>query len=215
MPFNKDIQKRQGNLAFFNGLRMKLMLSFFLLLLGAVQVRAQEENLLPVDEQGKFIYYEVVDLKDKTKEVLKLRAEDYLKKQGKGLKFRLTIGDTSFVADGKMVVDKTLIVMSHPSGEILYRFYVEVKDGRYRFWLSDFNFIPYQRDRYGNFVPSTHVATPLEKDQGKLNASQWKEYQLQAASHAKKMAFNFKQYMANQQLVVKPAAVQKIVDKNW
>lgn len=202
-------------MAFFNGLKMKLMFAFFLVLIGTVEVRAQEESLLPVDEQGKFIHYEVVDLKDKTKDVLKLRTEDYLKKQGEGLKFRSAIGDTSFVADGKMVVDKTLLVMSHPSGEVLYRFYVEVKDGRYRFWLSDFIFIPYQRDRYGNFVPSTNIGTPLEKDQGKLNASQWKEYQVQAANHAKKIAVHFKQYMANQQLVVKPATVQKTVDKNW
>ena len=179
-----------------------------------MQVKAQEESLLPLDEQGKFIYYEVVALKDMTRDILKLRTEAYLKKQRKDLKLRLAIGDTSFVANGKMVVEKTLLVMSHPSGEILYRFDVEVKHGRYRFWLSDFSFIPYQRDRYGNFVPSTNLGTPLEKDQGKLNAAQWKEYQLQAAHYAKKLAVDFKQYMANQQLVVKPAAVQKIVDKN-
>lgn len=191
---------------------MKLIGFLFLFVMGVVQVRAQEEALLPLDEKGKLIYYEVVALKDQPKDSLQLRALNYFK-GNKSLKSNSAIGDSLWVAEGKMVVDKTLLVMSHPSGEILYRFYVEVKDQKYRFWISDFNFIPYQRDRYGNFVPSTPIGTPLEKDPGKLNMSQWKEYQLQATTFAKALAVSFKQYMANKVPITIP--VQKVVRKNW
>ncbi|KQC00550.1 hypothetical protein AQF98_11770 [Pedobacter sp. Hv1] len=191
------------------------MISFlFLFAMGVVQVRAQEEALLPLDEKGKLIYYEVVALKDQPKDSLQLRVFNYFK-GNKSLKSNSAIGDSLWVAEGKMVVDKTLLVMSHPSGEILYRFYVEVKDQKYRFWISDFNFIPYQRDRYGNFVPSTPIGTPLEKDPGKLNMSQWKEYQLLATTFAKAFAVSFKQYMANKAPITIPIPVQKVVRKNW
>lgn len=198
--------------SFFN-LIMKLISCLVLFTLSFVQLWAQEGALLPVDEKGKLIYYEVVSLKDQYKDSLQVRAFHYLKKNKK-LKFNSSLRDSLLIAEGKMVVDKTLLVMSHPSGEILYRFYVEVKDSKYRFWLSDFSFIPYQRDRYGNFVPTTNISTPLEQNPGKLNASQWKEYQLQAAKYAKNIAVGFKQYMANLTPVVMPA-VQKVVDKNW
>lgn len=193
---------------------MKLISFLFLFTIGVVQVRAQEEALLPLDEKGKLIYYEVVVLKDQPKDSLQLKALHYFKRN-KNLKSNSSIKDSLLVAEGKMVVDKTLLVMSHPSGEILYRFYVEVKDHKYRFWLSDFNFIPYQRDRYGNFVPSTSIGTPLEKDPGKLNMSQWKEYQQQAATFARALALSFKKEMANTMSVAIPIPVQKVVSKNW
>jgi len=195
---------------------MKFISSFFLLITVAALAKAQKtaENILPVDERGKLIYYEVVDVKI-PKDSLKIRAINYLKKQNKELKYKSTQGDTAFVATGKLVINKTLLVMSHPSGEVLYDFQVEVKDGKYRFWLTDFNFIPYQRDRYGNFVASTSVGIPLEKDPGKLNASQWKEYQVQTTKYAKELATKFKVYMANKTPIVAPPKEKTVVKKEW
>jgi len=180
-----------------------------------ISVKAQTENKLPVDDRGKLIYYELVDLKSTPKDSLKLRIVNYLKKKNSGLKFKTIVGDTSFIATGKIIISKTLLVMSHPSGEVLYNFQVEVKDGKYRFWLTDFNFIPYQRDRYGNFVPSTNVGIPLEENPGKLNASQWKEYLEQTASYAKDFGAKFKLYMASKTHVAVPVAENKVVKKTW
>ncbi|MFI5450548.1 DUF4468 domain-containing protein [Pedobacter sp. UC225_61] len=194
---------------------MKFITSVFLLLNCFVYVHAQSESLLPVDEQGKFIYYEVVPLEGTTKDTLVDRVVNYLKKQHKEIQFKSLQGDTAFIATGKMVVNKTLLVMSHPSGEILYRFQAEVKEGKYRFWLSDFSFIPYQRDRYGNFVASTTIGVPLERDPGKLNAAQWKEYQVQAAKYTKDFAFKFKQFMAGKTLISEPLPEKKVISKNW
>jgi len=180
-----------------------------------VYANAQDEKLLPVDEQGKFIYYEVVTLKGTTQDSLKRRAINYFKNQNKDVQFKSAQGDTAFIATGKMIITKTLLVMSHPSGEILYRFQVEVKEGKYRFWLSDFSFIPYQRDRYGNFVASTTIGIPLEREPGKLNAGQWKEYQLQTATYAKGFAVKFKQVMASSNPRVESVPEKKVISKNW
>lgn len=189
---------------------LQLFTLFLLMGFGAL---AQSDNLA-VDEKGKLIYYEVVELKSATKDVLRSRLDTYLKKQ-KDLKVRSAVGDSAVAANGKLVINKTLLVMSHPSGEVLYNFNAEVKEGKYRFWLSDFGFIPYQRDRYGNFVPSTHIGTPLESDPGKLNAGQWKEYQLQTAKYAQNFAVKLKQFMANEKPAEIPAPEKKVVSKSW
>ncbi|MFD0939369.1 DUF4468 domain-containing protein [Pedobacter boryungensis] len=194
---------------------MKFITSVFLLLNCFVYAYAQSESLLPVDEQGKFIYYEVVPLEGTTKNALKDRVINYLKKQHKEIQFKSLQGDTAFIATGKMVINKTLLVMSHPSGEILYRFQAEVKEGKYRFWLSDFSFIPYQRDRYGNFVASTTIGASLERDPGKLNAAQWKEYQMQAAKYAKEFASKFKQFMVSKISIAESVPEKKVISKSW
>jgi len=192
---------------------MKFLSSLLFFVTCFVSVNAQTEHSLPVDEQGKFIYYEVVN-SVAAKDLLKQRAVSYARKQNKDLKFKAIQGDTALLATGKLVINKTLLVMSHPSGEVLYKFQVEIKEGKYRFWLTDFIFIPYQRDRYGNFVPSTSVGTPLEKDPGKLNAAQWKEYQSQTAKYAQQFAVDFKKYMASE-APNKPAKEKTVVKKEW
>jgi hypothetical protein len=194
---------------------MKVILNFFILLVCFTYANAQSESSLPVDERGKLIYYEVVNLKDVSKDSLKTRTLDYIKKNSTLLKFEKIVGDTAFFAIGKMIISKTVLVMSHPSGEIMYDFQVELKQGKYRFWLTNFSFIPYQRDRYGNFVPNTTIGIPLENESGKLNATQWKEYKTQTTAFAKDFAAKFKAYMASKAPVVAPAQEKNVVSKTW
>lgn len=193
---------------------MKFFLSF-LISFSIFSANAQTETTLPVDESGKFIQYEVVNSTSKP-ELLQARANDFIKKKSKTLKLKKTQGDTVLMAAGKFVINKTLLVMSRPSGEVIYNFQVEIKEGKYRFWLTDFKFIPYMRDRYGNFVPSTTVGVPLENNPGKLNAGEWKEYKTQTFKFAKEFAADFKNEMAN---ATPPATVKptekKVVKKEW
>jgi hypothetical protein len=199
---------------FFYIYPMKFIASLLILFSCFLISKAQTENVLPVDERGKFIYYEVVNVETPV-DSLKFRVLDYLKKQRKDLKYKKIQGDTAFMASGKLVINKTLLVMSHPSGEVLYNFQAEMKNGKYRFWLTDFEFIPYQRDRYGNFVPSTTVGIPLENNPGKLNAAEWKEYKAQTAKYAKDFAAKFKNHMSSKAPIVIPPTEKKVVKKEW
>ncbi|SFH16834.1 DUF4468 domain-containing protein [Pedobacter insulae] len=193
---------------------MKFISIFLLLLLSFSFCDAQNE-LLGVDEQGKFIYYELVEINGMPSAQLSEKVTDFLKKTFKDVKQKEVHGDSSFMAVGKLVINKTVLVMSHPSGEISYHFRAEVKDGKYRFWLSNFNFIPYYRDRYGNFVAATHKGTPLENNPGKLNAVQWREYQIQAAQYAHHFAQSFKDYMIGKTETPNDRLERTIVKKNW
>lgn len=166
------------------------------------------------DEQGKFIYYKVVDSQTLGKAVLLERAKSFIALNKKSMKLELE-SDSSVLAHGKFVIDKTILVAGHPSGEVSYQFVFEVKEGKYRYWLTDFKYIPYQRDRYGNFVSTTHIGTPLEKQADKLNTGTWKDIQASTYGKAVKFGDALKKYLATDKKT--PVAVKKqtISTKKW
>jgi hypothetical protein len=199
---------------FLNLIFMKI---FFLtaLLLTTVTVFAQDKPL-SLDESGKLIYYEVVEAKTVPRDSLKQRLDAFLKAEGKALKIKSKIADSILQAAGKIIIRKTALVLSRPSGEVLYDFYAEVKDGKYRFWLTDFNFIPYERDRYSNFVPATNIGVPLERKPGKLNAGEWDTYVKTTTRDVNAFAIRFKAAM-QQKTPLQPVmkAVPVISTKKW
>lgn len=105
-------------------------------------------------------------------------------------------------------------MLAHPTGEISYRLQAEVKDEKYRFWFTDFNFIPYKKDRYGNFVPSTSFGVPLENTPSKQEQELWNEYKQLLVKHLNEVAAKIKMYMAN---AIEPnlMPVQKAITKTW
>lgn len=163
---------------------------------------------------GKYIYYEVVST-GTSEDSLKLRSLDFIAKRKKEIKLKSGKQDSAITASGKIVISKSLAMLSRPSGEITYAFNFEIGAQKYRFWLTDFEFIPCQKDRYGNFVPSTTVGIPLEKEPKKSNADQWEDYRLQAAKYAATFATRFKDHLANKVVAPKAAAEKKVVSKSW
>ncbi|MEJ2883255.1 DUF4468 domain-containing protein [Pedobacter sp. GR22-6] len=182
----------------------------------AVNLCFGQDQPLAYDERGKLIHYEVVEMEGITKAQLDARAEKFFKKSAKMLKLKSAAGDSLMQAAGKIVITKTALVLSHPSGEVQYNFYAEAKDAKYRFWLTDYEFIPYQRDRYGNFVPSTVIGVPLERKPGKLNAGEWEAYLKYATSQSRVIAGQFKDAMnAKQEQAPKTKSPETISTKEW
>jgi len=185
-----------------------------LLVVFFVDVNAQEKSFSK-DDTGKFIYYKVVDSQTLSKTVLLERAKNFVTSLNrKNMKLQLQ-NDTSVVATGKLIIDKTILVAGHPSGEVSYHFVFEVRDGKYRYWLTDFEYIPYQRDRYGNFVATTNIGTPLEKPVDKLNAGTWKDIQASTYLKAVKFGESFKKFLATDQKVAVPVKKETISTKKW
>lgn len=164
---------------------------------------------LTKDDRGKLIYYEIVIVKNETKTSLIGRANAFFNKSAKSLKRQTVEEDSLIHATGKMILNKTALVLSRPSGEVLYNFYCEIRAGKYRFWMTDFNFIPYQRDRYGNFVRSKVKGVPLESNPGKLNAAEWSGYINAASLEANLLAERFKKAMAKN-VIALPAVEESV-----
>lgn len=175
---------------------------------------AQEVTMLPKDETGKYIYYEVVNDINVSGDSLKMRMLDFITKNKKEIKLK-TADAAQVMAKGKIVINKSLAVLSRPSGEIIYNFHFEISTQKYRFWLTDFEFIPYQKDRYGNFVPSTTVGRSLEIEPKKYQAEQWQDYKLQAAKYAVNFAKRLKDHLANKVALPLQTPEKKVISKTW
>lgn len=184
-----------------------------LLAISSLKVAAQQKQF-SLDDNGKYIYYEVVDKKTTSKDSLMLRAASFLNLYKKSIN-KESVTDTSILAIGKMVIDKTILVAGHPSGEVNYTLNFEARDKKYRYWLTNFEYIPYERDRYGNYVATTKITTPLEKTPGKLNAGEWKDIVESAYAKTTKLAENFKKALSTN-LTEKPKKkVETISTKKW
>jgi hypothetical protein len=194
---------------------MRILLSSLYLLLFTLSSFGQDKPL-PFDERGKLIYYEVVATTTTPKDSLISRAKTFFESDVKKYKISSIKADTLLEATGKMMISKSALGMARPLGAVDYNFYAEVKEGKYRFWLTDFVFIPYMRDRYGNFVPTTTIGTPLEREQGKLREAEWLSYQKITAREAKTLAEQFKSALAT--MIYAPEAPKPkntISTKKW
>lgn len=196
--------QRSGGFLFL----ISLLISFS----SAAQTDKKAEEM-PKDENGKFIHYEVVEKSPVSADSLKYRAITFFKKK-KLANIEQKVDQVQ--ASGKTVINKTAFVLTHPSGEVRYNFTFEVKEGKYRFWLTDFVFVPYKRDRYGNFVASTTIGTPLENDPGKLNAGEWPSYIDAATAHANSIAAEFKDHLSAIQKIKPISGAKKTIStKSW
>lgn len=190
-----------------------LLLLVIFVPLSSLAQKDKTEDEMTRDENGKYIYYEIVEKGITSTDSLNERAKVFLK--AKKLK-AISTESSQLSANGKLVINKTAFMLAHPSGEVLYNFVFEAKEGKYRFWLTDFVFVPYARDRYGNFVPAGVKGTALESNPGKLNAGEWASYISAANKQSAAFATEFKAYLAANpkvKTVVKPK--NAVSTKSW
>jgi len=178
------------------------------------QLSAQQKQFSK-DDNGKYIYYKVVDSLALSKDTLLQRAKSFVNVAYKKSMVQESITDSSILAKGTMVIDKTILVAGHPSGEVSYNFVFEARNDKYRFWITDMLYIPYQRDRYGNFVATTQIGTPLERSPGKLNAGAWKDILNSTYAKIEKFGEEFKKYLATNRVDKAKKKVETISTKKW
>jgi hypothetical protein len=186
---------------------------FILLVLLSAKLWAQQKTF-PLDDNGKYIYYKVVDSQVVSKDSLVLRAKAFISKHAKFIVAE-NVSDSSIAAKGRTVIDKTVLVASHPSGELKYDFNFEARPGKYRFWFNNFAFIPYQRDRYGNYVATTNIGTPLERSPSKLAAAEWKAILASAYLKTEKIGEDFKKFLAIDRKPQPKKKEEKISVEKW
>lgn len=192
----------------------KLLLSLIVTLL--IYSASAQKALLALDENNKYIYYQVVDHPNATKDSLSGKAEAFFKDVFK--KDRpVRVGDSSFAIKDKFLTYSALTFARHESGEIDFIFNIECKDNKYRYWLSDFVFRPYQKDRYGMFVPVNGIEIPLEKASAKLDKKELEGYLDQTGTYCKQMGDNLQAFMIqnHQSSPKNTPPVKKIVTKKW
>lgn len=191
------------------------MKRFLLLIAGLVASGAvyAQKSLLSMDENNKYIYYQVVDMPNIKADSLQKNMVLFMKEFYPKEKSLKVDGPEASVKD-KFLTYTSLI--KHENGEMAYSLNIECKDGKYRFWVTNFVFTPYEKDRYGMFVPVNGKDVPLEKASDKLQKKDVEGYFEQTGAFCKQLGDKLKKYMVEgkaQPKVDKP--VKKVVTDKW
>lgn len=197
---------------------MKKILLVLLLCLGFAPMAMAQKDSLAFDEHGKYIYYRVVNQGKDDAAALYQRALVFTKKAYNTNTLKPGLADeksTTIDGSGYFAVSKPSQLAKHDDGRILYKLHIEIKDQKYRYWLTNFVFIPYIKDRYNNMVPQPGVEIPMESIGKKTDTREANHYLDECAAFAKKLGAKLKQYMDAQPVVKKDDAKKVIDTKKW
>jgi len=169
----------------------KIILSLSLAIAG-LSIIAQTNLPLPLNEQGKITFSEVVHVDEACKELLLANAFNYLQSlvdDHKNLKKDPYINEDSTAVYLPMVytVYRDFPVHS-PHGVIKYQFTVSVKDGRYRYIATDFVFHYLERNRYGKFAEIKGKSKPLEEPFYKGSQKLWDRHKQQTGDKVRTLS---------------------------
>lgn len=173
-----------------------------------------QKSLLSIDENNKYIYYQVVDMPGFKADSLHNNMVLFMKE------FYPKEKSLQITGSGASVKDKFLTYTSlvkHENGEMAYVLNIECKDGKYRFWITSFVFTPYEKDRYGMFVPVSGKYIVLEKASDKLAKKDVEGYFEQTGAFCKQLGDKLKKYIkeGKPQQPKEDKPVKKIVTDKW
>ncbi|WP_374948256.1 DUF4468 domain-containing protein [Mucilaginibacter sp.] len=192
---------------------MKKLSYLFILILFTQTARAQKE-ILQSDEGNKYVYYRVVDKSGVSADTLYSRSLSFMKMAN--LKFNpASTDDRAVTGKGKFMVYNGSSIVRKEAGEVTYKLYIESKDQKYRYKVSDFVFTPYRRDRYGNMVAVTGVEVAFEKLATKFTQKEADSYLNQTGSFCQATADAISKQMnkVSQTKIILPP--NKVNTYNW
>ncbi len=136
-----------------------------------------QANELPLDVNGKFSISDIVELPGTQKDFLYKNALSFAKKikiDQKRTSFLTSNLDSARISTkGSFLISPIGSIGKSIAGAMNYTLLIEVKDGKYRYTITDFILNDYQKNRYGRFEPVTGKYTPLEVEPTKINQKQW------------------------------------------
>jgi hypothetical protein len=193
---------------------MKTTIISLILILFAKVTLAQKE-LLAFDEHNQYIYYQVVDMPGHAADTLYIRGSNFLKSMVPKIKKISAANANTLSGQGKFLTFGGVSILKHANGEISYTINIECKDGKYRYWLTGFTFTPYQRDRYGNFVPQQGIDVQLETALSKYSKKDVDNYLDETGAFCKNVGDRLKFYMLNAPAPKKEETIKKTVTDKW
>lgn len=171
---------------------------------------AQKETLALDEHTNKYIYYQVAEQSGTSGHQLFTRCLDGLQKDFSKKELK-AVGDSQIVVTSKLLLNGGMF--KHEEGEIAYKYIIEFRDGKYRYWLTDFVYTPYQRDRYNNYVPVPGKEVTLEQAKNKVDKNLLSNYMDQTLKYCKQAGENLKHYAANAHK--QEEKTQKVDTRKW
>ena len=158
---------------------LKVPLIILCLLYSSVDAQDFE---FPVNDNGKYEFSEVVQLGGIDKDKLFQNGQKFMKKvkvlKSKKNYYSEDMENYSITNKGSFYVYRLGSVKKGIAGATEYDLTLEIKDGKYRYSLTNFVFNEYKKNRYAKYEPINGKYIPLEAQVGSLSKKEW-EYQRQ------------------------------------
>ncbi|MVN91086.1 hypothetical protein [Mucilaginibacter aquatilis] len=190
-----------------------LLLIFFVLCMPVAACYAQKDSIV-LNENNKYAYFKV----GSSLPGINLSAlATYLKKNLAGLQdIKAATQEAEVSGRGGILVYKKGLLTGQEEGRLDYTIKIDFKENKYRLIITNFEFIPYQRNRFGTFTAVDGVITPLEKKDSRIGEKQLSLYLDRAGNlgiKANELVKNF----ANNKASVKPgnAEIKKVDTQKW
>ena len=205
----------KGRLLFYIYVMKKIVLVALCIVFKVASASAQADSLV-IDENNKYIYYQVVAQQASTADTLQARAIVFAKKAFAVNKLKFKKNDKGTIAaTGGVLVSKKSSVAMHEDARIDYTMMIEVKDDKYRYWFTDFVIVPYARDRFANFVPVSGKDVALENGMSILSKKDFDGYTAKLMANIKDIGNRLKTYMKTPVAVKKEVKKTAIPATNW
>ena len=154
------------------------MHKFLLLILCTFCLTASAQDaLFPINDIGKYELSEVVKLDGMHKEKLFQNGRVFMKKvkvlNSKQDHYIEDPDQVTMKNRGSFYVYKLGSVKKGIAGAVEYDLTIELKEGRYRYTITNFIFNEYKRNRYAKYEPIKGKYTPLEVEMSALNKKEW------------------------------------------
>jgi hypothetical protein len=205
----------KGRLLFYIYNMKKILLAVICIFLKVAAASAQADSLV-MDENNKYVYYQVVAQPESSADSLQARAIAFAKNAFEAGKLKFKSSDKGTIrATGGILVAKKSSVAMHEDARIDYTMNIEVKDNRYRYWFTDFVIVPYARDRFANFVPQSGQDVALEKGLSTLSKKDFDGYTAKLFVNIKDIGNRLKTYMKTPVAPKKEVKKTTIPATNW
>lgn len=177
------------------------------------KLASAQKELVTLDERNKLIYYKVADAPGLTGDTLYNRILAGLKASKRFGKLKMTVAKPGISIKNKMMIYTTATLAKHEAGEATYTFAAEAKDGKFRYWLTDFVFYPYERTRYGVYAKKPGVEYTLEQLKAKVGEREFDVYLDQIAKLGIEIGEQMTFYVADP--AKKAVEPPKVDTKKW
>ena len=187
-----------------------------MLCFGFVQMAMAQKDSLALNEHDKYIYYRIVNLNKDDADMLMTRALDFFDMPGNRANFKITTKNANaHMIDGTgfFTVSAVTSLAKHDDGKITFKLRVEIKGQKYRYWLTDFVFTPYYKDRYNNLVPQPGIEIPMENIAKKVDNKDAAHYQDECGAFAVKFSTRLKKQMENAPVKTDNSKKVIVIDK--
>lgn len=194
----------------------KIVLAALCIVFKVAAAFAQADSLV-IDENNKYIYYQVVTQSASSADSLQARAITFTKKAFVATKLKFKESEKGTIrATGGVLVSKKSSVAMHEDARIDYAMVIEVKDNKYRYWFTDFVIVPYVRDRFANFVPVSGKDVALENGMSILSKKDLDGYTAKLLANIKDIGNRLKTYMKTPVAPVKKEVKKTTIPAtNW